>query len=127
MSSEKYDNGLAVRRKVLGSEHVDRGLQNATEFNQPVQELVTENAWGSVWVREGLSLQERSMITLAMLAALNRPRELRMHLRGAVNNGLTREQIREVLLHTHAYCGWPACIDAFHVASEFFAEEDGQA
>lgn len=124
MSSERYEAGLAVRRAVLGTAYVDKALAAADSFSQPLQELVTENAWGTVWTREGLSRRDRSLITVAMLIALNRPHEIKLHLRGALNNGLSREEIRELLLHAGVYCGMPAAVDAFRVARELFAEID---
>lgn len=98
MSNEKYEKGLKIRTQVLGEDYVNRSIQNADEFTKPLQELVTEYCWGHVWGREGLSLKERSMINLAMISALNRPHELKLHIRGALRNGLSREQIREILL-----------------------------
>jgi 4-carboxymuconolactone decarboxylase len=124
MSSERYEAGLAVRRAVLGTAYVDKALAAADSFSQPLQELVTENAWGTVWTREGLSRRDRSLITVAMLIALNRPHEIKLHLRGALNNGLSREEIRELLLHAGVYCGMPAAVDAFRIARELFAEID---
>jgi 4-carboxymuconolactone decarboxylase len=124
MSSERYEAGLAVRRAVLGTAYVDKALAAADSFSQPLQELVTENAWGTVWTREGLSRRDRSLITVAMLIALNRPHEIKLHLRGALNNGLSREEIRELLLQAGVYCGMPAAVDAFRIARELFAEID---
>lgn len=124
MGTEKFDRGLETRKAVLGSEYVERALASADAFSQPLQELVTEFAWGTVWQRPGLELRERSMLTLVMLVALNRPHELKLHLRGALNNGLTRDQIRECLLHAAVYCGMPAAVDAFRVARDLFAELD---
>lgn len=121
--SDKFDKGLKTRKAVLGDEYVDRSINNATAFTKPLQRLVTEYCWGDVWQREGLKLRERSLINLAMIAALNRPHELELHLRGALNNGLTPEQIREVLLQVAVYAGVPASIDAFRVASRVLAEE----
>ncbi|MBR9883933.1 MAG: 4-carboxymuconolactone decarboxylase [Oceanospirillales bacterium] len=121
--SDKFDKGLKTRKAVLGDEYVDRSINNATAFTKPLQRLVTEYCWGDVWQREGLELRERSLINLAMIAALNRPHELELHLRGALNNGLTPEQIREVLLQVAVYAGVPASIDAFRVASRVLAEE----
>jgi len=124
MKSERYEAGLAVRRAVLGTAYVDKALAAADDFSQPLQELVTENAWGTVWTREGLSRRDRSLITVAMLIALNRPHEIKLHLRGALNNGLSREEIRELLLQAGVYCGMPAAVDAFRIARELFAEID---
>lgn len=120
--SEKFDAGLALRKEVLGDEYVNRSIDNATQFNQPLQTLVTEFCWGDVWQRDGLSKQERSLINLAMISALNRPHELALHVRGAINNGLTPVQIREVLLQVGIYCGVPAAIDSFRVAMEVLKE-----
>lgn len=122
--SKTYQSGLATRKKVLGEDHVNRSMSNVNEFTEPLQDFLVEHAWGAVWTREGLSHKERSMINLAMLTALNRPHELKLHLKGALNNGLTKEQIREVLLQTAVYCGAPAAIDAFRTAGQVFAEEE---
>jgi 4-carboxymuconolactone decarboxylase len=124
MASEKFDAGLALRREVLGEDYVARAMANADEFSRPLQELVTEFAWGTVWQREGLPRRDRSLMTVVMLVALNRPHELRLHLRGALNNGLSREELREALLHAAVYCGMPAAVDAFRAAREVFAEID---
>jgi len=126
MASEKFEKGLATRKQVLGDEYVNNSLANADEFTMPLQELVTEYCWGTVWQREGLSLKMRSVINLAMITALNRPHELKLHVRGAINNGLSREEIREVLLQTAVYCGVPAAIDSFRVAKSVFAEMDSE-
>jgi 4-carboxymuconolactone decarboxylase len=119
-----YETGLQIRREVLGAEYVDKSLNNATDFNRPFQELVSEYCWGAVWSRPGLTRKERSMINLAMLTALGRTHEVEIHVRGALNNGLTKEQISEVLLHTTIYCGVPAALDSFRVASKVIAEHD---
>ena len=124
MSKEQFEAGLATRREVLGNEYVDRALASADEFSRPLQELVTEFAWGTVWQRPGLPRRDRSLMTVVMLVALNRPHELRLHLRGALNNGLSREEIREALLHAAVYCGMPAAVDAFRAAREVFVELD---
>ncbi|MBC7435823.1 MAG: carboxymuconolactone decarboxylase family protein [Bdellovibrionales bacterium] len=121
MKNERYEAGLAVRRKVLGDKYVDESLARATEFSEPLQDYLTEHAWGAVWVREGLSLKTRSMLNLAILTATNRPGELELHLRGAVNNGVTREEIREIFLHCGAYCGAPAALESFKLAAKVFA------
>jgi 4-carboxymuconolactone decarboxylase len=113
---------MAVRREVLGAEYVDKSMATATDFNRTMQEFVTEYCWGAVWTREGLSRKTRSMLNLAMLTALNRPHELKMHIKGAIRNGVTKEEIREVLLQTAIYCGVPAGVDAFRTAREAFAE-----
>lgn len=114
----RFDEGLKVRKDVLGAEFVDNALRNADDFNRPLQELVTEFCWGAVWTREGLSRKVRSMLNLAMLTALNRPHELKMHVQGALRNGVTADEIREVLLQATIYAGVPAGVDAFRVARE---------
>lgn len=119
-----YDAGLATRRAVLGDEYVDRSLANATDFNRVMQELVTEYCWGEIWTREGLGRRDRSLINLAMMTALNRPFELGLHVRGAINNGVTREEIREVFLQSAIYAGVPAALDSFKVAEKILAEMD---
>jgi 4-carboxymuconolactone decarboxylase len=124
MTDELFEKGLRIRREVFGAEHVDRSLENATELTQPMQELVTRYCWGEIWGREGLDRKTRSFINLAMLTALNRPHEIKLHVRGALNNGLTRDQIKEVFLQTAIYCGVPAAIDSFRVAQEVFNEVD---
>lgn len=121
---QKYDQGMKVRRAVLGDAHVDRSLQKRTPFNEPFQDLLTRYAWGEIWSRPGLSRQVRSMLTLAMMVALNRPEELRLHLRAALTNGVSRDEIREVLLQSAIYCGVPAANSAFHAAEELFAQAD---
>jgi 4-carboxymuconolactone decarboxylase len=123
MAKVDYDKGLEIRRAVLGSEYVDGSINNADEFSKPMQDLVTESAWGMVWSRPGLERKTRSLLNLALLTALNRQHELKTHLRGALRNGVTKEEIREVFLHCSAYCGWPATLDGFRTAKEFFAEE----
>ncbi|PWB31004.1 4-carboxymuconolactone decarboxylase [Pseudomonas sp. SDI] len=126
MSNAKYEKGLQIRTQVLGEAYVNTALENADEFSKPLQELVTEYCWGHVWGRDGLSLKERSMINLAMISALNRPHELKLHIRGALRNGLSREQIREILLQVGIYCGVPAAVDSFRLAREAFAEADSE-
>jgi 4-carboxymuconolactone decarboxylase len=121
-TKEVFAKGLAIRKEVLGEEYVNNSLANADEFSMPLQEYVTEHAWGAVWDRPGLTKKQRSMITLSILVAINRPHELKIHLRGALNNGVTKEEIRELFLHAAAYCGAPACVDAFRTAKEVFAE-----
>jgi 4-carboxymuconolactone decarboxylase len=115
---KRYDQGLKVRREILGDAHVDKSLKNRNKFNEEFQELLTRYAWGEIWTRPGLPKATRSMITLAVLVALNRGEEFRMHVRAALNNGVTQEQIREVLLHAAIYCGVPAANTAFHIAQE---------
>lgn len=124
MASEQFEAGLSVRRAVLGEEYVDASLESADEFNMPLQELVTEYCWGAVWSREGLPRKIRSMLNLAMLSALNRPHELEMHLRGALRNGCSPEEIREVLLQVAIYAGVPAAVDAFRTARRVLEEEN---
>lgn len=116
--SGKYLKGVAVRQKDMGRAHVDKVLDQASDFSRPVQELVTEFAWGEIWSRPGLDLKTRSMLNLAMLTALNRSSELAGHVRGALNNGVTEEQIQEVLLQTLVYCGAPAALEAFRIAEQ---------
>ena len=120
---QRYEQGMKVRRAVLGDAHVDASLKNRNEFNEEFQDLITRYAWGEIWTRPGLPRQTRSMLTLAMMVALNRPDELRMHLRAALNNGVTREEIREVLLQTAIYCGVPAANSAFHLAQEVLEQQ----
>jgi 4-carboxymuconolactone decarboxylase len=122
MSKDVFERGLAIRKKVLGAEFVENSLKTADDFNMPMQELTTEYCWGAVWGREGLPHKTRSMLNIAMLSALNRPHELKMHLKGALKNGVTKDEIREVLLQVAIYCGIPAGVDAFRVARETFAE-----
>jgi 4-carboxymuconolactone decarboxylase len=122
MTEERYETGLRIRREVLGAEYVDKSIAMADDFNRPLQELVTEYCWGTVWSRPGLSRKMRSLINLAMLTALNRPHEVKLHLKGALNNGCSKEEIMEVLLQTAIYCGVPAAVDSFRLAREVFAE-----
>ena len=111
--SAAYQAGLAMRKKVLGDDYVERSFNNADDLNMPFQELATEFAWGSVWTRPGLTLRERSLATLSMCIALNRPAEVKIHLRGAIRNGVTRTELRELILHSFLYCGGPAALDAY--------------
>ncbi|SPD68815.1 Bifunctional 3-oxoadipate enol-lactonase/4-carboxymuconolactone decarboxylase (plasmid) [Cupriavidus taiwanensis] len=120
----RYEAGLSVRREVLGSAHVDRSLARLTPLNEEFQHLITRYAWGEIWTREGLPRHTRSLLTIAMMVALNRTDELKLHLRAAANNGVTRDQIKEVLLQTAIYCGVPAANSAFHLAEEIFAAMD---
>jgi len=122
--SEMFEKGLEIRRSVLGADYVDRSIASADAFTEDLQRLVTTYCWGEVWGRPGLDRKTRSMLNLAMITALNRPHELKLHIRGALNNGLTREDIREVFLQTAIYCGVPAAIDAFRTAREVFDETD---
>jgi 4-carboxymuconolactone decarboxylase len=121
MTPASNNTGMQTRREVLGDEHVDRAIASTTEFTAPFQDLITRYAWGEIWTRPGLSRPERSMITLAMLAALRQEEELAMHVRAAVRNGLTAEQIQEVLLQVAVYAGVPAANRAFAVASQVLA------
>ncbi len=122
--SERYEEGLKVRREVLGDEYVDRSLANATDFTGPFQEFVTEHCWGTIWTRPGLDRQMRSLLNIAMLTALNRPNEVRLHVRGARNLGVDKETIREVLLQAAIYCGVPAGLDSFKIAQSVFDEDE---
>lgn len=119
--AETFEKGLRMRRGVLGDAHVQRSLDRTSEFSRPMQELVTEYCWGAVWGRDGLDLRTRSMINIAMLTALNRGHELSVHIRGARNNGVTVEEIREVLLQTAIYVGVPAALESHRIAEEVFA------
>lgn len=123
MSSDLYDKGLRIRREVLGDAYVEASLAAADDFTRPFQELVTAYCWGAVWGRPGLDRRTRSMLNLAMLTALNRPHEVRLHVRGALNNGLGKDEIMEIFLQAAVYCGVPAALDSFRVAREVFAEE----
>lgn len=120
---DRYDEGLAIRRQVLGDEYVDRALAAQTPLTEPLQRLVTEYCWGTVWSRPGLDLRTRSLLNLGMLTALNRPHELRAHVRGALRNGCTSEEVVEVLLQAAVYCGVPAAIDGMRAALEVIAAE----
>jgi len=116
--NERFKAGLAVRREVLGAEYVDKSVANVDDFMVPMQKMTTEWCWGETWTRPGLDRKTRSMLNLAMLTALNRPHEIRLHVRGALNNGLTVAEIQEVLIQSCIYCGVPAALDAFKVAKE---------
>jgi 4-carboxymuconolactone decarboxylase len=118
MKTDLYDQGMAVRRAVLGDAYVDNAVKNVDGFNEAMQDLVTEYCWGAVWTRDALSRKTRSMLNLAMLTALNRPHEFKAHVRGALRNGVTKEEIREILLQTAIYCGVPAALDSFRNARE---------
>ncbi len=122
-----YARGLATRREVLGAEYVDRAIAGADDFSRPLQELVTTWCWGEVWNRPGLDRRTRSLLNLAILTVLNRPHELKLHVQGALNNGVSREEIREVFLHAGVYGGVPAAVDAFRQAREVFAALDAAA
>lgn len=122
--SERHSSGMKVRRAVLGDAHVDRAEAAKDTFSEPFQDLITRYAWGEIWSRPGLSRHTRSLLTLSMMIALNRGDEFRMHVRAALNNKVTREEIQEVLLQSAIYCGVPAANTAFHIAQEVFAEMD---
>jgi 4-carboxymuconolactone decarboxylase len=122
MSKEMYEKGLAVRKEVLGSDYVERQLATADDFNKPLQDMLTEYCWGSVWGRPQLPRKTRSLLNLAMLSALNRPIEFKTHVKGALKNGCTKDEIREVLLQVAVYCGAPAGVEAFRLAREVFSE-----
>ena len=113
-----FQAGIETRTQVMGSEFVDRAFGNATEYTMPMQEFITRNAWGNVWQRPGLDLKTRSLVTVAMLAALGKQQELKGHVRGALNNGATPEELREVMLHATVYCGLPTAIEAFRSVAE---------
>jgi 4-carboxymuconolactone decarboxylase len=120
--NETYEKGLAVRREVLGAEHVERSLANASEFARPLQELITELAWGTIWSRDGLDRKTRSLINIAMLSALNRNHELSVHVRGALTNGVSVDEIREVLLQVAVYVGAPAALESSRIAETVLRE-----
>jgi 4-carboxymuconolactone decarboxylase len=124
---ERHSKGMEVRRAVLGNAHVDRAQSNLNELNSEFQDLITRYAWGEIWTRPGLPRHTRSLLTIMAMVALNRDAELRLHLRAAANNGVTRDEIKEVLLQAAIYCGVPAANSAFHMAQEVFREIDGQA
>jgi len=127
VSRSKFEKGLALRKQVLGTDYVEKSIAGADDFSRAMQELSTEFCWGTIWTRPGLSLRDRSLLNLSMISALNRPHELKLHIRGALNNGLTREEIREVLLQVAVYCGIPAGMASFQLAREVFAEVDSDA
>lgn len=124
MSKNNFDRGREIRASVLGSAYVDAAMSGADSFNKPIQDLVTEYCWGAVWGRDELPRKIRSMITLAMISVLNRPHELRTHVRAALTNGVTRDEIREVFMQVAVYAGVPAAVDSFRIARETFAELD---
>lgn len=125
-NSETFKRGLEIRKSVLGAEYVEKSIASADAFNLPMQELTTEYCWGEVWGRDGLSRKTRSMLNLAMISALNRPHELKLHVKGALTNGVTREEIREIFLQVAIYCGVPAGIDSFRIAREVFEAVDAE-
>jgi 4-carboxymuconolactone decarboxylase len=122
VDKEMFEKGLSIRRAVLGAEYVDKAIATANDFNRPLQELVTQYCWGEIWGRPGLDRKTRSLLNLAMISALNRPHEVKMHIKGALNNGLTKDEIKEVFLQVAIYCGVPAAVDSFRLAKEVFEE-----
>jgi 4-carboxymuconolactone decarboxylase len=124
MDQQTFDKGMEVRTAVLGEEYVQAAMRGADEFSRPLQDLVTEYCWGAIWGRDGLALKTRSMLNLAMISVLNRPHELRTHVRGALTNGVTRDEIREIFLQVAIYAGVPAAVDSFRAAREVFADLD---
>ncbi|MCH4243362.1 carboxymuconolactone decarboxylase family protein [Acinetobacter gerneri] len=126
MESEKYMQGLKIRKQVLGEEYVNQAIQNMDEFSEPLQQLVTEYCWGTIWSDETLSLQQRSLVNIAMISALNRPNELKLHIKGGLRNGLSKEQIRATLMQVAIYCGVPAAVDSFKLAKQAFLEFEEQ-
>ena len=127
MSQETFNKGLEIRKAVLGAEFVEKSFREADDFSRPMQELTTEYCWGYVWGRPGLERKTRSLLNLAMIAALNRPHELRLHIAAALRNGVTREEIREVFMQVAIYAGVPAGVDSFRAAKEVFAQIDSKA
>ena len=119
-----FEEGLATRKKVLGNEYVEKSIGNADDFTMQLQKFVTTHCWGALWGRDGLPLKTRSMLNLAMIAALGKPHELKLHTRGAINNGVTKEEIAEIFLQVATYAGFPAAVEAFRVAKEVFEEMD---
>ncbi len=126
MTNDVFERGFAIRKEVLGKDYVEKSFAAADDFNRPMQELVTEYCWGAVWGREELPRKTRSMLNLAMLSCLNRPHELKLHVKGALKNGVSRDEIREVLLQVAIYAGVPAGVDSFRIAREAFAEVEAQ-
>ena len=127
MKDKLFETGLSARRAVLGAEYVNKQIRQADDFSLPMQELATKAAWGLVWTRPGLSRKARSMINIAMLVALGKADELELHIAGALRNGVTRTEIREILMHTSMYCGFPAALGGFRVARDYFAKHGGKA
>jgi 4-carboxymuconolactone decarboxylase len=121
-TSEKFDRGLTTRKEVLGSDYVDRSLSQADDFNWPIQQLTTEYVWDEIWNRPGLDRRSRSLLNLGMIAALNRSNEMKVHVRGALNNGLTKAELQEALLQIAVYCGMPTALDSFRLAKEVLKE-----
>lgn len=126
MDADLFSKGLALRSEVLGADYVERSLANADDFSRPMQELSTSYCWGAIWSRDGLSRRDRSLLNLGMISALNRPHELKIHVKAALRNGLTREEISEALLQVAVYCGVPAGMDSTRIAREAIAEDDAE-
>jgi 4-carboxymuconolactone decarboxylase len=124
MDKQTFDKGMEIRKAVLGAEFVEKSFASADDFNMPMQELTTEYCWGAVWGRDTLDRRTRSMLNLAMISALNRPHELKMHVKGALKNGVSKEEIREIFLQVAIYCGIPAGVDSFRIARDAFADID---
>ena len=124
MDKDLLQRGLDTRKAVLGKEYVEKAMQSADDFNRPFQEFISEYCWGAIWTREGLARKTRSMLNLAMLTALNKPHELKLHIGGALTNGVTRAEIQEIFMQAAVYCGVPAGVEAFKIAREVFAELD---
>lgn len=122
MDQAMFEKGLSIRREVLGADYVEKALKNADDFSRPLQELVTQYCWGEIWGRPAFDRKTRSIINLAMISALNRPHEVKAHVKGALNNGLTKDDIKEVFLQVAIYCGIPAGVDSFRAAQEVFKE-----
>ena len=122
MASERYEKGMKIRREVLGDDYVDSAVASTDDFNREFQQMVTENAWGAIWARPGLSKKQRSLLNLGMLAALNRPEEFELHFRGALKNGCTLDELKETLLQISVYCGMPAGVASFRIARKVLAE-----
>jgi len=127
MDKKMYDRGLEIRTAVLGKDYVDNAMKNVDDFNRPMQDLLNEYCWGSVWGREGLPRKTRSMLNLAMISILNRPHELKAHIRGALTNGVSKQEITEIFLQVAIYGGVPAAVDAFRTAREVFAQDAGKS
>lgn len=127
MKDKLFETGLRTRKAVLGVQYVNRQIGRADDFSRPMQELTTKAAWGLVWTRPGLSRKARSMINIGMLVALGKAEELEVHIAGALRNGVTKSEIREILMHTSMYCGFPAALGGFRVAREYFAQHGGKA
>lgn len=126
MSKEVFEKGLEIRKSVLGAEFVEKAIASADDFNMPMQELITEYCWGAVWGRDTLPKKTRSMLNLAMIAALNRPHELKMHVKGALRNGVSKDEIREIFMQVAIYAGVPAGVDSFRIAREAFVELEAE-